>query len=84
MLDSDYRGKTVLLHAAGAGRKATFDAVLGAISNAFSDEEVRQEHAYICVPVIAYAHAGRQRVRRYMRVFDNHVHDWRGPLTIET
>ena len=40
LLDSDYRGNTVLMHSAGAGRSATFDAILEAIHGAFSEEEV--------------------------------------------
>lgn len=43
LLDSDYRGTTVLMHAAGAGKSATFDSFLEAIQDAFSEEEVGWE-----------------------------------------
>lgn len=43
LLDIDYRGNTVLVHAAGVGRSATFDAFLEAIQSFFSEEEVSEE-----------------------------------------
>ena len=43
LLDSDYMGKTVLMHAAGVGSSASFDAVLKAIGAHFSADEVRDE-----------------------------------------
>ena len=55
LLDSDYRGKTVLMHAAGAGRSALFDAVFGAIRTTLSDSEVRQRGVYRAV-VTALTH----------------------------
>lgn len=46
LIDSDYSGSTVLLHAAGAGTGATFDALVQAIEASLSQDEVSKERAF--------------------------------------
>ena len=46
LIDSDYSGNTVLLHAAGAGKSTTFDAFVQAIEDSLSPEEVSEEACF--------------------------------------
>lgn len=73
LLDSDYRGKTVLMHAAGAGRSALFDVVLGAIGTSFSDNEVRHRGVYRTLLLRRSLTGKRDATNRFLEFHDHHV-----------
>lgn len=61
LIDSDYRGNTVLLHAAGAGKSATFDAFVQAIEDSFPQGEVGEEILLLCRLVLLLKGISREK-----------------------